>query len=49
MIGTDWPVCLLGCTYSQWWHTVETWISPLTLTERADILGLTAARAYKLK
>jgi len=49
MIGTDWPVCLLGCTYAQWWQTVETWIAPLTSHEQSDILGQTATRAYNLK
>lgn len=49
MIGTDWPVLTVGCTYSQWWHTVEQWISYLTLHERNMILGETAARVYQLK
>lgn len=48
MIGTDWPVLTVGCSYSQWWSTVEQWISPLTQHERNLILGETAARVYRL-
>jgi L-fuconolactonase len=48
MVGTDWPVLTVACTYQQWWQTVEAWIAPLTPTEQADILGATATRIYKL-
>lgn len=49
MIGTDWPVLTVGCTYKQWWSTVEQWIAPLTQQERNMILGETAARVYRLR
>ena len=49
MIGTDWPVCTTGCGYKQWWAFVEDWISPLSPTERAAILGDTATRTYSLQ
>jgi L-fuconolactonase len=49
MIGTDWPVCTAGCSYKQWWAFVEQWISPLSTTERAAILGDTATRTYSLQ
>jgi len=49
MIGTDWPVCTVGCSYQEWWATVEDWIAPLSPSEQADILGLTAARVYRLQ
>jgi len=49
MIGTDWPVLTVGCTYKQWWSTVEQWISQLTQHERNMILGETAARVYHLR
>jgi L-fuconolactonase len=48
MIGTDWPVLTVGCTYEQWWRTVEDWAAPLTALERAMILGDTASRVYGL-
>ncbi len=48
MIGTDWPVLTVGCTYAQWWRTVEDWIAPLSPDEQKAILGGTAARVYNL-
>ncbi len=48
MFGSDWPVCLLASTYSRWFQVVTEWISPLTSSEQAAILGGTAARAYRL-
>jgi L-fuconolactonase len=48
MFGTDWPVLTVACTYKQWTETVDTWLSPLTPTERAAIQGETATRIYSL-
>jgi L-fuconolactonase len=48
MVGTDWPVLTVACTYSQWWQIVEAWIAPLTPTEQANILSATATRIYNL-
>jgi L-fuconolactonase len=48
MIGTDWPVLTVGCGYREWWVTVEAWISPLSVAEKAAILGATAAGVYRL-
>lgn len=49
MIGTDWPVLIVGCTYAHWWHTVEGWTSSLTPEEQAALLGGNAQRVYHLK
>jgi L-fuconolactonase len=49
MIGTDWPVLTVGCSYSRWWQIVESWTAPLTTTEREAILGGTAQRMYRLE
>ena len=49
MIGTDWPVLTAACDYATWWRTVETWITPLSLNEQAQILGGTATRVYQLQ
>lgn len=46
MLGSDWPVCLLGGSHRQWVETVETFIAPLSASEQAAILGGTAARTY---
>ena len=48
MIGTDWPVLTVGCTYARWWQTVEAWIAPLSPGEQGEILGGTATRVYNL-
>lgn len=49
MIGTDWPVLTLGCTYAEWWRIVESWIAPLSESEQAQILGGAACRVYQLR
>jgi L-fuconolactonase len=46
MLGSDWPVCLLGGSYRQWMDTVTSFISPLSVSEQAAIIGGTAARIY---
>jgi L-fuconolactonase len=48
MFGSDWPVCLLATSYGAWFETVSKWIVSLTECERNDILGGTAARAYRI-
>jgi L-fuconolactonase len=48
MLGTDWPVCLVACGYKQWVNTVHGWVKELSATEQAQILGETAAKAYRL-
>jgi L-fuconolactonase len=48
MIGTDWPVLTVACTYSEWWRAVERWVEPLTREEQAGILGGTATNIYNL-
>lgn len=49
MFGSDWPVCLLASSYSRWFHVVSEWISLLSGSEQAAILGGAAAKAYRLK
>lgn len=48
LFGTDWPVCLAGVGYARWKQTVENWIAPLSIAERAAILGENAQRIYRL-
>jgi L-fuconolactonase len=48
MFGTDWPVCLVACTYDGWNRFVEDSIASLSPTEQNQIMGLTAAEAYGL-
>jgi L-fuconolactonase len=48
MFGTDWPVCLLRGTYSQWVATVENLACSLSKSEQAMFWGGTAVNAYLL-
>ncbi len=48
MFGSDWPVCLVAGDYSAWVAAVESLCAPLSLMERASILGGTAAAAYSI-
>lgn len=48
MFGSDWPVCRLATTYSDWLGTVQELIGSLSTAERAAILGGTATRVYGL-
>ena len=48
IFGSDWPVCLVACDYARWLGLVRGWITELSATEQARILGETAAEAYRL-
>ncbi|MGZ8438522.1 MAG: amidohydrolase family protein [Candidatus Limnocylindrales bacterium] len=46
MFGSDWPVCQLVSTYREVIEAIEGLVSPLTASERSEVLGGTAARVY---
>jgi L-fuconolactonase len=48
MFGSDWPVCLLAAEYGDVLELLREALSGLGERERADILGGTAARTYRL-
>jgi L-fuconolactonase len=48
MAGSDWPVLTVACSYQTWWRTVESWIAPLSHSERAEIQGGVAGRVYQI-
>ena len=48
MFGSDWPVCLLGAGYRQWYETVVTWLDVLPAADQARVLGGTAVDVYQL-
>ena len=48
MVGTDWPVITVGCSYVRWWQIVEAWVARLSEAEQAAILGGNATRTYAL-
>ena len=48
LFGTDWPVLLLADSYAGWVATVKNFVSRLSSTEQARVLGGTAAEVYRL-
>ena len=46
MFGSDWPVCRLQVEYGDWKRMVDGFAADLSDSERAALLGGTAARAY---
>jgi L-fuconolactonase len=48
MFGSDWPVCLLATTYSQWVSTAQSLTSTLSESERARVFEANAVAAYGL-
>jgi L-fuconolactonase len=48
MFGSDWPVCLLACSYGKWFEIVSRRIEGLSSDEKERVLGGTAREAYKL-
>jgi len=48
MIGSDWPVINVACSYTRWWQVITQWLAPLAAGEREQIEGKTAARVYRL-
>jgi L-fuconolactonase len=48
LFGSDWPVCLVGVGYQQWFDVVKDAIKPLTPNEQKAILGDNALRVYNL-
>ena len=48
MFGSDWPVCLLACSYGRWVRIVSKFVSRLSGAEQTQIFGQTAADIYKL-
>jgi L-fuconolactonase len=48
MYGSDWPVCLLAATYEQQLLVIQHYVSNLSPTEKANVLGENAKRFYNL-
>lgn len=49
LFGSDWPVCLLATSYSQWLSVLESHFDRLTSKEKAQIFGGNAARFYGIE
>ncbi|MFD9703431.1 amidohydrolase family protein [Lentzea sp. NPDC059081] len=48
MFGSDWPVCLLAASYSEWLGAAQELVSELSAGEQAEIFSGTARRVYGL-
>ncbi|WP_133903245.1 amidohydrolase family protein [Actinophytocola oryzae] len=48
MFGSDWPVCELAATYDQVYSAARDFTAALSTSERAEVFGGTAARAYPI-
>jgi L-fuconolactonase len=48
MAGSNWPVILLGASFTEAWRGIENLIAGLSAAERQAILGGTAARVYQI-
>ena len=48
MVGSDWPVCLVASTYSNWWSILSEYFALFSETERQRIFGGTAIEFYEL-
>lgn len=49
LFGSDWPVCLLTCSYAEHLAAVEDLLGSLAPVERASIMGGAATRIYRLE
>lgn len=49
MMGSDWPVCLVGVGYSAWFALLDRYTAGLSEDERAAFSGGTATEVYKLE
>ena len=48
LFGSDWPVCELAATYAQVHEAARSYTSALSTSEREEVFGGTATRAYPL-
>jgi L-fuconolactonase len=49
MAGSDWPVCLVACGYSEWFRVLREYFGRFSDTEKERIFGLTATEVYRLR
>lgn len=48
MAGSDWPVCLVGCGYKQWFDVLREYFAGYSEAECASVFGLCATEVYRL-
>jgi L-fuconolactonase len=49
MFGSDWPVCLVSCSYKKMKSIVDAYFKPFSETEKDDFYGGNAMRFYDLE
>jgi len=49
MAGSDWPVCLVACTYERWWEVLREYFAGFSEEERAAVFGGNAVEVYGLQ
>jgi L-fuconolactonase len=49
MLGSDWPVCTVACSYTKWFETMRSLLAKLSDSEQECIFSGTAIEAYGLK
>lgn len=49
MAGSDWPVCTVASSYSQWWQLLRKWAGDLSADEQEAIFWRNAAEVYRLE
>jgi len=49
MFGSDWPVCLVGVEYADWFSLVRDFVGKLAAAEQDHLFAQTAIEAYGLK
>jgi L-fuconolactonase len=48
MAGSDWPVCLVACTYERWWQVLRDYFAAFGEEEREQVFGGNAVEVYGL-
>lgn len=48
LAGSDWPVCLVACSYARWFEILNEYFASFSVAEREAIFGGTAMQVYKL-
>ena len=48
IVGSDWPVCLVACSYERWWHVLREDFAEFSDGERARVFGGNAMQVYGL-
>ena len=48
LVGSDWPVCLVACSYERWWQVLREYFAEFSDAERAQVFGGNAFQVYGL-